>query len=118
MKLIIGKCGICNTVDIGKQKNNFVSNDNYAEFTMLLSDDTIAVHGICKDCALSLTKKKVKDVFDRIKETWADEMPNWGAEEKAYKRMNKLKVISYGFGEDTSTFTEIVKKKKEKEDAI
>lgn len=97
-KLNLGYCGICETEIWNIQGNRPVPNDQYATFWMHIDDDTIAAHAICLGCYGSLSSHKVVNLFERIKEDWADEMVGW-ATDKDFYHMRSKTILSWGLSE-------------------
>lgn len=93
-KLNLGHCGICETEIWRIEGKRQVANENYSEFWISLSSDSIAKHAICRNCKLNLTRQKVVTLFERIKETWADEMVGW-ATDAQFARMRSQEVLDW-----------------------
>lgn len=109
-KLNIGQCGICETPIFEKARGRMVPNQNYSELWIAIDDGSIAPHGICLKDWESLTDEKVMNVFERIKETWMDEMVGWGNDAQ-FKNVREKTVWAYGLNEQ-DVFTNIIGYKK------
>lgn len=97
MKIRLGYCGVCDTVKIwyrDPRTNVIVFTPQYAEFAIGLSDWTIARHAVCKQCIVTLDDKKVKKVFERIRETWQEQYVGW-ASEKQFDKLKALKLKTW-----------------------
>lgn len=77
-----GICTACDTTVIWYRdaKGKIIFTDKYSEFSLALSDGTVAVHAICTDCNNTLTNEKVAHIFSRIKTTWQKEMVGWASQ--------------------------------------
>ncbi len=93
-KLNLGNCGICETEIWTIVNKRMVPTEKYAEIWFSLSNNTIAKHAICTDCKSTITKEQVIALFERIKETWADEMVGW-ATDRQFAKMRKLEVLDF-----------------------
>lgn len=82
MKIKPGYCSCCDKIQIWHKdaSGRIVLTDQYAEFALALSDDTVARHAICNDCIVKLTDKKVEKILERIKATWREEMVGWATD--------------------------------------
>lgn len=97
-KLNLGYCGIDETPIWSVINNRAVPNEDYSEFWISIDDDTIAKHAICKSCSMSLTDQKVVNVFERIRETWLNEMVGWGTDAD-FERVRHKTVLTWGLSE-------------------
>lgn len=99
-KIIPGKCSACDQVTIwykDPKLNMIVYTREYAEFAMMLSNNTLTGHSICSRCIVALTDQKVSQIFERIRETWADDYVGW-ATERQFANLKALTVVSWDNG--------------------
>lgn len=96
-KLKPGICGVCDITPLfiidprtGKRRVS----DDYTEITLALSDESIARHGICKNCINNLDDQKVELLLERIKLSWADEMVGWGTDTQ-FNQMRSIELHTW-----------------------
>lgn len=112
-KLNIGYCGGCEAQIFTQIGLKTVPNEMYAEIVIVTNKNQIAVHGVCKNCANTITEKKAQQIFARIQETWHEEM-GVSASQKAVDEMRSLKVSVVSHSEDEALKLHRVKKEKER----
>lgn len=79
MIIQFGICDCCNNTRILERVNGRIrATDEYAEITLILSNETIAQHGICRSCKNTLTDVDVARIMQNIRDTWATQLVGSG----------------------------------------
>lgn len=108
-----GKCSGCDRAIFSRSPSGkMYANEFYTEMAFVLSNGSVARHGICRVCAETMTEALKTKIFGRIKASWRQELVGSG-NDKQFKNVDSLEAAVYH--KDVNEAIKLYKEKTEKE---
>lgn len=119
MIIQFGICDCCNVTRILERvKKRIRTTSEYTEVTLILSNGSLATHGICRSCKEKFTDADSKRVIQNITDTWKRDLGST-ASPKQLERVSSITADSWATDErEAKQKLPSIKEKKHKEHLV